>query len=81
VPEGTCVKKLKKVQKPLQVYRRFSEGEEGLPEGTQKEKGREGEGEGVVILLMWGSRHSPYHEITRDYGHRVQPPLGSLLVE
>jgi hypothetical protein len=52
VPEGTCVKKLKKVQKPLQVYRRFSEGEEGLPEGTQKEKGREGEGEGVVILLM-----------------------------
>ena len=40
------------MQKPSQVYRRCSEGAEGFPEGTQKEKGREGEGEGDVILLM-----------------------------
>ena len=40
------------MQKPSQVYGRCSEGAERFPEGTQKEKGREGEGEGDVILLM-----------------------------
>ena len=32
--------------------RRCSECAEGFPEGTKKEKGQEGEGEGDVILLM-----------------------------
>ena len=40
------------MQKPSQVYGRCSEGAERFPEGTQKEKGQEGEEEGDVILLM-----------------------------
>jgi hypothetical protein len=41
-----------KAGKPPQVYGRYSEGTEGFPEGTQKEKGREGKGKGDVILLV-----------------------------
>ena len=46
------LKKLGKVQKPPQVYGRCSEGAERSPEGTKKEKSREGEGKGSVIFLM-----------------------------
>jgi hypothetical protein len=34
------------------VSKRCSEGTAAFPEGTQKEKGRKWEGEGVVVLLM-----------------------------
>ena len=47
------VEKLEKVKRSPHVYRRVSKGMEGFSEGTWKEKGMEGEGEGVVILLMW----------------------------
>ena len=46
------LEKLGKVQKPPQVYGRCSEGAERSPEGTKKEKSREGEGKGSVIFLM-----------------------------
>ena len=49
------LKKLGKMQKPPQVYGRCSEGAERSPEGTKKEKSREGEGKGSVIFLMIGS--------------------------
>ena len=46
------VEKLEKVKRSPRVYGRVSKGVEGFSEGTWKEKGTEGEGEGVVILLM-----------------------------
>ena len=48
----SSLEKLGKAQKPPQVCGRCPEHAEGFPEGTKKEKGREGEGEGDVILLM-----------------------------
>ena len=55
------VEKLEKVKRSPRVYGRVSKGVEGFSEGTWKEKGTEGEGEGVVILLMHRVMHPKAH--------------------
>lgn len=69
------VEKLEKVKRSPRVYGRVSKGVEGFSEGTWKEKGTEGEGEGVVILLMpLFAQHSFILPIPLQYARVFQLP-------